>query len=74
MQVNKGTKSRAGDFSGGHCIIQARDDGAQEQGGGKGGDEQSLDSEHILKIKPIRVPDKLKARHKIKTVSQKLEE
>ena len=56
------------------AVIQARDDGAQEQGGGKGGDEQSLNLEHILKIKPIRVPGKLKARHKIETVSQKLEE
>ena len=48
--------------------------GGQEQGGGKGGDEQSLDSEHILKIKPIGSPVKLKVRYKIKKVSPKLEE
>ena len=56
------------------AIIQARDDGGQEQGGGKGGNEQSLDSEHILKIKPIGSPVKLKVRYKIKKVSPKLEE
>lgn len=55
-------------------IIQARDDEGQEQGGGKGGNEQSLDSEHILKIKPVGFPGKLKVRYKIKKVSPKLEE
>lgn len=36
--------------------------------------EQSLDSEHILKIEPVGFPGKLKVRYKIKKVSPKLEE
>lgn len=36
----RGAKGRAGGLFGAHAIIQARDDGGQEEGGSKGGCEQ----------------------------------